>query len=526
MIHGFRGATVPAMVPAFLRSLSARILLGFAVLIITFGATSVWIVSYMTDLSDEISVVRSRYLSLAIASKELEVKQTLLQQYLKEELPGEATVQRVEQQVSSKRKSRDKTLVSIQETLDSMKDLPRGHSKLVGRTLDRIEEIRKLINTLEPLYETMLALPPIDRVKSASPPADQQKLHEAVEALGNLISRETGLTNKAKTLAATQKNNVSRVGENLERNADRLRQGTLALGIIAVVIGVLITFWVTLTLRPLRRLRDAAAKIAQGEYGMRIDQRGPAEVAELAGEFNVMARAIEERERELVRSERLAAVGKMAAMITHEVRNPLSSIALNTELLGDELDALPDNTEARALVRAITNEVDRLTAITEEYLAFARLPKPRVAAESINHVVSSLATFVREDLAARGVSLDVALGDDLPKALIDEGQLRQSLLNLVRNAAEALGGRTGHVWLTTRAAAGAQVEVEVRDDGPGIEEDVRARLFDPFFSTKEGGTGLGLALTHQIIKDHGGDIQVTSPPGAGATFVVRLPAEA
>jgi two-component system, NtrC family, sensor kinase len=218
----------------------------------------------------------------------------------------------------------------------------------------------------------------------------------------------------------------------------------------------------------------------------------------------------------------------MAAMITHEVRNPLSSIALNTELLGDELDGLSAEAskEARALCAAITYEVDRLTAITEEYLRFARMPKPRVAAESINHVVSSLATFVREDLAARGVTLEVALGDDLPRAMIDEGQLRQSLLNLVRNAAEALGGRTGHVWLTTRRGGPGEVEVEVKDDGPGIEDEARGRLFDPFFSTKTGGTGLGLALTHQIVKDHGGDIQVTSPPGAGATFVVRLPAEA
>src|SRR5262249_46076097 len=157
----------------------------------------------------------------------------------------------------------------------------------------------------------------------------------------------------------------------------------------------------------------------------------------------------------------------------------------------------------------ITYEVDRLTAITEEYLAFARLPKPRLQPESANQVVEALATFVREDLASRGVALEVHLASDLPRAMLDEGQIRQSLLNLVRNAAEALGGNGGGtVSLSTRAGEPGRVEIEVADDGPGIPADVQARLFDPFFSTKEGGTGLGLALTHQIVHDHGGDIQV------------------
>jgi signal transduction histidine kinase len=217
----------------------------------------------------------------------------------------------------------------------------------------------------------------------------------------------------------------------------------------------------------------------------------------------------------------------MAAMITHEVRNPLSSIALNTELLGDELDKLgeQDSAEARALCKAITDEVDRLTAITEEYLAFARLPKPRLQPESVNHVVDALATFVREDLAGRGVKLEVALDASAPRAMADEAQIRQSLLNLVRNAAEALAGRGGgKVTLATRRGEPGRVEIEVADDGPGIPGEVKPRLFDPFFSTKEGGTGLGLALTHQIVKDHGGDIRVGAGPDGGAAFVVSLPA--
>ena len=235
-----------------------------------------------------------------------------------------------------------------------------------------------------------------------------------------------------------------------------------------------------------------------------------------------MGRAIEERERELVRSERLAAVGKMAAMITHEVRNPLSSIGLNTELLEDEL--APDADEARALCRAITHEVDRLTAITEEYLAFARLPKPKIGSEPVNTLVTALASFVREDLAARKVELVVEPSAGDPIALVDPAQLRQCLINLVRNAADAVatnGG--GHIWLRTRRLD-KRVAIEVADDGIGIAPELLPRLFDQFFSTKDGGSGLGLALTQQIVKDHGGELAVESTVGKGTTFTVLLPA--
>jgi signal transduction histidine kinase len=283
----------------------------------------------------------------------------------------------------------------------------------------------------------------------------------------------------------------------------------------------MVTLWVVITLRPLRRLRDAARRVAAGDYGSRIDEKGPAEVKDLARELNSMARAVEARELELVRSERLAAVGKMAAMITHEVRNPLSSIGLNTELLEDEVEG---NEEARKLVRAIHHEVDRLTQITEDYLAFARLPKPRTSPEAVNTLVGDLASFVRGDLATKQVTLQVELASGDPIALIDAGQIRQCLVNLVRNATEAVVAKgTGKVTLRTRRD-GDRVAIEVEDNGIGIPDDVLPRLFDPFFSTKEGGNGLGLALTQQIIRDHGGDLEVVSAVGHGTTFTVRVPA--
>jgi signal transduction histidine kinase len=291
-----------------------------------------------------------------------------------------------------------------------------------------------------------------------------------------------------------------------------------------MILGVLMTIWVVITLRPLHQLREAARRVAAGDYGSRIVERGPAEVSDLAREFNSMGRAIEERERELVRSERLAAVGKMAAMITHEVRNPLSSIGLNTELLEDELADNDELGEAKQLCRSIHREVDRLTQITEEYLAFSRLPKPKIAREAVNTLVRALADFVREDLAAKKVELVVDLSGSDPHALIDAAQVRQCLINLVRNASEAVvvnGG--GKVVLRTRKLD-QRVVIAVEDDGVGVPSEVLPRLFDPFFSTKDNGSGLGLALTQQIVKDHGGDVSVDSVVGKGTTFTVSVPA--
>ncbi len=221
----------------------------------------------------------------------------------------------------------------------------------------------------------------------------------------------------------------------------------------------------------------------------------------------------------LIQTERLAAIGRMAAHVTHEVRNPLSSISLNVEMLGDELPS--EDTEARALMQAIHREVDRLTAITEEYLRLARLPQPRLEPDDLGELIRSVERFVRREMEAHGVRLEVEIDEELPAVVFDEAQLRQALLNLLRNAREAMDG--GTVRVSARAADGG-VRIDVRDEGPGIPEEVRKRIFDLFFSTKERGSGLGLPLTKQIVAAHGGVIRCEAPPDGGTCFEVWLPA--
>jgi len=501
-----------------MRTLSARILLGFAALTVTFGVITATMVYNASQVEDQVVFFGQGYVPLALVSKDLARRQEDLRNYLEERLSDESNAQVAKMAVSRARNNRDRALKTTRGILDTVEQLVDLDPRQFSVTRPQIESLERSIAVVGPLYDQLLAAPPLGPAESWD-----DKQTTAFQALDKLKNEERRLMQKANELSQALDAHVSKTTLYLEQNSHTLRLRMIYLGLAAVLLGLCITVWVVITLRPLRRLRDGARRIAAGDYASRIPEGGPSEVSDLAREFNSMGRAVEERERDLVRSERLAAVGKMAAMITHEVRNPLSSIGLNTELIEEELAEVQNAEEARGLCRSIHREVDRLTAITEEYLAFARLPKPKVAQEPVNAMVGALASFVREDLATKQVVLSTELAADDPIGLIDAGQIRQCLINLVRNASEAViakGG--GTVKLRTRRD-GDRVAIEVEDDGVGIAPDVLPRLFDPFFSTKDTGNGLGLALTQQIVRDHGGDLKVTSTLGRGTTFTVRVP---
>jgi two-component system, NtrC family, sensor kinase len=478
-----------------MRNLSARILLGFALLSVAFGFITGTILRTMSAVEDQVHAISQGYLPLAFAAKNFAQRQEDLKGFVDDELSANSAN-------FTLRPARERRNASFKKLMDVVVD---------ASILPNVESMANAIEGLKSDYDQLFAAlhrgDPLDGASVSAP------LHAIREGERHVFQHASDLSGNVERI-------VTNVTQLLEEREHQLRVVTIIMGLVAVALAVMIAIWVVITLRPLRRLRAAAARVAAGDYASRIDEKGPGEVADLAREFNSMARAVEERERELVRSERLAAIGKLSAMITHEIRNPLSAIGLNAELLDDELEG---NAEGRALCRSIHHEVDRLTAITEEYLAFGRLPKPKIASEHINAMVDALASFVREDLAAKHVELALELGEHDPIALVDASQLRQCLVNLVRNATEATAAKGGgKVTLRTRRA-GDRVEIQVEDTGVGIPPEVLPRLFDTFFSTKDGGSGLGLALTQQIVKDHGGDLAVDSVVGQGSTFTVSIP---
>ena len=224
-------------------------------------------------------------------------------------------------------------------------------------------------------------------------------------------------------------------------------------------------------------------------------------------------RTMEER---LVQSEQLAMIGKFASQVAHEVRNPLSSISLNLEILRDELQ--DDKGDGPGLIRTVLKELDRLNDIVGEYLQFSRFPKPHLKKGRIDEVVEQL----QESYAPpEGVRLVADLASPSPEVWFDERLIRQALDNLIRNAGDAIDP-PGEIRLETDIID-RFLTIRITDTGRGIPSDVQTRLFEPFFTTKAGGTGLGLATTQQIVFEHNGHIQVDSRPGHGSAFSLYIP---
>lgn len=262
------------------------------------------------------------------------------------------------------------------------------------------------------------------------------------------------------------------------------------------------------------------------ERERRARQRAEMLNVELAGRQASLESAyqnLRNTQERLLHSERLATVGKLAAKVAHEIRNPLSSISLNLELVEDEIAARAVNPadETLSLVTSIKAELERLAEIADDYLRLARLPEPRFATESAREILESLCDLLRGELAQRQVEIKLHIEPGLPVVLVDRNQVKQALLNIFRNAFEAMPSG-GLVTVAARAADGG-VEIAIADEGQGISSEHLDSVFEPFFTTKAHGTGLGLAVAKQIVEAHGGSIGCSSCPGRGTVLTVRIP---
>jgi len=230
--------------------------------------------------------------------------------------------------------------------------------------------------------------------------------------------------------------------------------------------------------------------------------------------------------RRLDKAERLASVGTMSAQIAHQLRNPLTSMGLYVQLLGDEVRQLREinGSEAADLLERVLDDLRAMVEITDNYLQYARLPEPELAPLDVNQAVRSLVQFVGHEAERKGVVLSTSLAEDLGAVEADRRLLGFAVLNLLKNGLEAMG-RGGRLRVKTCQHNGA-VEIRVSDTGPGIPPAEMPRVFEPFYTTKESGTGLGLSLSQQIIERHRGTLTCHSLVGVGTTFTVRLPARA
>ena len=227
-------------------------------------------------------------------------------------------------------------------------------------------------------------------------------------------------------------------------------------------------------------------------------------------------------QRAVIQSEKLAAVGKLAASVAHELNNPLTGILTFAEEL--KMDADPYDPIVQDF-DTIIREAMRCRQIVRDLLDYARLSRPQRQSMNINHVVERSLSLVRKQAAFHDVTFDLKLANDLPDLNIDPNQMQQVFLNLIINAAEAMKN-AGKIYIRSFIAPdGRSVEVSVQDEGPGISPEMLKHIFEPFYSTKgELGNGLGLNVVQSIVDQHGGNIQVESEVGKGATFRIMLPA--
>ncbi len=228
-------------------------------------------------------------------------------------------------------------------------------------------------------------------------------------------------------------------------------------------------------------------------------------------------------ERQVLHGERLATIGKMAAKVAHEIRSPLSSISLNAELLGDELDSYRgvNTDEAQSLLHSISTEIDRVTSLTEEYLQFSRLPESQLLKGDINRLIEDLIEFMRHEVRHKKIEVEYEIKEKSLQVNFDPVQLRRALLNMIRNAIDAMP-KGGKLRILIERADGNAI-IHIQDNGVGISQEQMERIFDPFFTTKDFGTGLGLAVVQQIIDEHRGQISCHSRVGQGTTFSIYLP---
>ncbi|HNY66374.1 MAG TPA: cache domain-containing protein [Deltaproteobacteria bacterium] len=223
----------------------------------------------------------------------------------------------------------------------------------------------------------------------------------------------------------------------------------------------------------------------------------------------------------LIQAEKMAAVGQMSAHVAHEIRNPLTSVLLHSELLEDEIREHGENEEAQALILTIKTEIDRLSQITEEYLSYARLPVPKKQYIDPEAEANAVVSMLMPEAKRRNIEIKVTSTGNLPKILIDRGQFKQLLINLIKNAEDAMPSG-GNLEIALMAIKDNFLLL-VKDTGYGIPQELTRRIFDPYFTTKDNGTGLGLALVQYIASAHDGWVDVESQKGTGSTFIFSIP---
>lgn len=296
--------------------------------------------------------------------------------------------------------------------------------------------------------------------------------------------------------------------------------------VVSIAVMLLILLW----LRPVVFLVNTVKKIASGNYDLKPQSLGTREFDQLGKAIFQLAGTLKKRETELrhhqqslVTSERMAAVGKTASVMAHEIRNPLNSISLNLDMLKERLENEKEYEIVKDQMRIIEQEVSRLSSITEEYLKFGRMPQSVMGPCDIVSLVRELLTFMEGEFTNNRILITTDLPDHPVRVMADSQRMRQAMMNIFKNAIDAMKTMDNQGKLDIEIEEHKEnVLIQVRDTGPGISAGIMDDLFEPFASTKPGGTGLGLAFVHQVVTESNGRVWAENRIDQGPIFYIEL----
>jgi two-component system, NtrC family, sensor kinase len=519
------------------RSIITRVVAAVVLLVAGFTAVLVYNAASQRQLIAELAAINDGWVPVL---RELDGVQTDLRAFARVLSNGDAVVLRPSLRASLTLfpipERIEQRCANLDATLATLAVGPRAEDGTafvvnVRRTVDEVRDaVAESADDAARLLLDIQSDPPLVEPRRSDLLTAVTETEQRVDDLSRLVERRVDV-------AVASVRDVERRG--LQRVA--------AASTLALVLGFAVVLLILRALRPIQALTLEAARLKLGDYRPPAMVAGDDEVGVLTREFTHMAEAIRDRDARLrrqndelelayrqlvvaqraqVQAERLAAIGEISSQITHELRNPLSSIGLNVEMLSDELRSAESERleDAADMLRAIERELQRLTDLTDRYLDMASGDGRTRTRCDVASVVTDVVAQLRPECERDGVTLHLEAAP--AHCLADADQVRQVVINLVQNALAAVREHVDASRIEVGVGVeDAQVVVSVEDDGPGIADAVADALFEPFTTTRPEGTGLGLAICRRIVEDHGGTIDAgMSERVGGARFEIRLSA--
>ncbi len=397
------------------------------------------------------------------------------------------------------------------------------------------EDLQKALDYLNQVRSELKGLRSVKPFPKHDLPVYEKKLEDYANSLNTLALMENSLQIKEleekvhlnghifTTFVIEQANTLREEITFASMQARILSQAIL---LLALSSGIFLTIYlIRRIVSPLEFICRAASRITEGELSlipMVPEPDRSREEIELVDSLNLMLRFLETKQNQLVQSAKLATIGKVTAGIAHEINNPLNNIYLTAEVLLEDLANMED-AERVEMINDILNQAERAREVVHHLLAFSRSRQAAIV-ENINlaSLVKQCLGFLKNQIRINQITVHTEIPEVPISVSGNANQLQQVLVNIILNSIQAMGpGGLLDIGVSEKSTEMAQIKI--KDNGPGIPEDVKSRIFDPFFTTKSDGTGLGLSVSNSIIEEHGGVVSLESEHGQGTTFYIDLP---